>query len=122
MALISDATERQGKSTPVRAGYGWTSVRHDAIAGLTVAAIATPQAMAYALIAGVKPVYGLYAAIVVTAVGSIFGSSSFLINGPTNAISLVVFTPWPLLPLLRTLIRNSMWSPRRCFCWRSWSA
>jgi SulP family sulfate permease len=40
----------------------------------------------------VKPVYGLYGAIVVTAVGSVFGSSSFLINGPTNAISLVVFS------------------------------
>ena len=75
-----------------RAAYGWSGLRHDAIAGLTVAAIAAPQAMAYALIAGVEPRYGLYAAIVVTAVGSIFGSSSFLINGPTNAISLVVFS------------------------------
>jgi sulfate permease, SulP family len=74
------------------AAYGWSSARRDAIAGLTVAAIAAPQAMAYALIAGVEPRYGLYAAIVVTAVGSIFGSSSFLINGPTNAISLVVFS------------------------------
>ncbi len=92
MALISEAAEQQGRPTDVRAAYGWSAVRRDAIAGLTVAAIATPQAMAYALIAGVKPVYGLYAAIVVTAVGSIFGSSSFLINGPTNAISLVVFS------------------------------
>jgi sulfate permease, SulP family len=90
MALISEAAE-QRNSTAART-YGWVALRHDAIAGLTVAAIATPQAMAYALIAGVKPVYGLYAAIVVTAVGSIFGSSSFLINGPTNAISLVVFS------------------------------
>jgi SulP family sulfate permease len=72
--------------------YGWRALRHDAIAGLTVAAIATPQAMAYALIAGVEPQYGLYAAIVVTAVGSVFGSSNFLINGPTNAISLVTFS------------------------------
>jgi SulP family sulfate permease len=47
--------------------------------------------MAYALLAGVPPVYGLYSAIVVTALGSLFGSSAHLINGPTNAISLVVF-------------------------------
>ena len=47
--------------------------------------------MAYALIAGVPPAYGLYSAIVVTALGSLFGSSSHLINGPTNAISLAVF-------------------------------
>ncbi len=47
--------------------------------------------MAYALIAGVDPRFGLYSAIVVTIIASIFGSSSHLINGPTNAISLVVF-------------------------------
>ena len=59
---------------------------------MTVAAIAVPQAMAYALIAGVDPRFGLYSAIVVTALGSIFGSSQHLINGPTNAISLLVFS------------------------------
>ena len=48
--------------------------------------------MDYALIAGVDPRFGLYSAIVVTLVASIFGSSSHLINGPTNAISLVVFS------------------------------
>ena len=72
--------------------YSWKFVRRDLIAGLTVAAISLPQAMAYALIAGVDPRYGLYSAIIVTLVASIFGSSSHLINGPTNAISLVVFS------------------------------
>ena len=47
--------------------------------------------MAYALLAGVDPRFGLYSAIVITAVAAIFGSSSHLINGPTSAISLVVF-------------------------------
>ena len=72
--------------------YRWTDARKDLLAGVTVAAISLPQAMAYALIAGVDPRFGLYSAIVVTAVASIFGSSSHLINGPTNAISLVVFS------------------------------
>src|SRR5947209_2109751 len=72
--------------------YGWRGLRADLVAGLTVAAVALPQGMAYALIAGVEPVYGLYTAVVMTALGSIFGSSSHLINGPTNAISLVVFS------------------------------
>jgi SulP family sulfate permease len=71
--------------------YGAAELRSDLIAGLTVAAISLPQAMAYALLAGVDPRYGLYSAIVVTAVASVFGSSSHLINGPTSAISLVVF-------------------------------
>lgn len=72
--------------------YDVVKGRHDVIAGLTVAAISFPQAMAYALIAGVDPRFGVYSAIVVTIVASIFGSSSHLINGPTSAISLLVFT------------------------------
>ncbi len=68
--------------------YDLVKGRHDLIAGLTVAAISFPQAMAYALIAGVDPRFGVYSAIV----ASIFGSSSHLINGPTSAISLLVFT------------------------------
>lgn len=72
--------------------YNWNTARRDLLAGLTVAAISLPQAMAYALIAGVDPRYGLYSAVVVTFVASLLGSSSHLINGPTNAISLVVFS------------------------------
>jgi sulfate permease, SulP family len=72
--------------------YNPDTLRRDLIAGLTVAAISLPQGMAYALLAGVDPQYGLFSAIVVTAVASVFGSSSHLINGPTSAISLVVFS------------------------------
>src|ERR1700727_2723248 len=76
----------------MKLNYSWGKTRNDLLAGVTVAAISLPQAMAYALIAGVDPRFGLYSAIVVTLVASIFGSSSHLINGPTNAISLVVFS------------------------------
>ena len=72
--------------------YNWLKGRSDVIAGLTVAAISFPQAIAYALIAGVDPRFGVFSAIVVTVIASIFGSSSHLINGPTSAISLLVFT------------------------------
>jgi SulP family sulfate permease len=70
--------------------YSPALLRRDLVAGLTVATVAVPQAMAYALLAGISPVHGLYTAIVMAAVGSFFGSSSLLINGPTNAISLAV--------------------------------
>jgi len=76
----------------MKVNYSWGKTRNDLLAGVTVAAVSLPQAMAYALIAGVDPRFGLYSAIVVTLVASIFGSSSHLINGPTNAISLVVFS------------------------------
>ena len=74
------------------AGYDAKTLRSDTVAALTVAAISLPQGMAYAVLAGVDPRFGLYSAIVVTAVASVFGSSSHLINGPTSAISLVVFS------------------------------
>lgn len=65
-------------------------VQRDLTSSLTVAIVAIPQSMAYAIIAGVNPVYGLYTAIVSTILGSVFGSSNYLIAGPTNAISLLV--------------------------------
>jgi sulfate permease, SulP family len=85
-------TEGMGRKLPFGLTYSSAELRRDLLAGLTVAAISLPQAMAYALLAGVDPRFGLYSAIVVTAVASIFGSSSHLINGPTSAISLVVFS------------------------------
>jgi SulP family sulfate permease len=72
--------------------YSWAVLASDTVAGLTVAAVAVPQAMAYAQIAGVPPEFGLYTAIVMTAVGALFDSSKQLINGPTNAISIAVLS------------------------------
>jgi SulP family sulfate permease len=72
--------------------YSFKSFQSDAIAGLTVALVAVPQAMAYATIAGIPPHYGLYTAIVMTAVGAVLDSSRQLINGPTNAISIAVLS------------------------------
>jgi SulP family sulfate permease len=78
--------------------YSWAAFRGDLAAGLTVAAIAIPQAMAYAILAGLPPQYGLYTAIVMTAVGAVFDSSKLLINGPTNAISIALLSALALVP------------------------
>src|SRR5262245_65463118 len=72
--------------------YGAGAARADFVSGITVATVAVPQAMAYAMVAGLPPVYGLYTAIVMTAVGALFDSSRQLINGPTNAISIAVLS------------------------------
>jgi SulP family sulfate permease len=72
--------------------YGGHEARSDLAAGLTVAAVAVPQAMAYAMVAGLPAEYGLYTAIVMTAVGAVFDSSRQLINGPTNAISIALLS------------------------------
>lgn len=72
--------------------YSVRSFTADLLAGLTVAAVAVPQAMGYALIADIPPQYGLYTAIVMTAVGALLDSSRQLINGPTNAISIALLS------------------------------
>lgn len=78
-------------------GYRLRDARSDTIAGLTVATVAVPQAMAYAMILGIPPVYGLYTAIVMTIIGALFDSSRQLINGPTNAISIAVLSAVAIL-------------------------
>ena len=60
------------------------------LAGLSGALIGAPQAMAFALIAGVDPIYGLYTAIVATLVGSLFDGHGVMTIAPTNALALVV--------------------------------
>jgi len=67
------------------------TVRADAWAGLTNAVVVLPQGVAYALIAGLPPQYGLYTAIVPAFIAALFGSSRHLISGPTAALSILVF-------------------------------
>src|SRR5438034_1315668 len=55
--------------------YSLGNFRSDSLAGLTVAAVAVPQAMAYATIFGVPVEYGLYTAMVTTVVGALFDPS-----------------------------------------------
>jgi len=69
--------------------YKKENIRKDLIAALTVTVVGIPQYMAYALIAGVSPVYGLYTGIIAAILGSAFGCSNQLITGPTNAICLI---------------------------------
>ncbi|MCB9686676.1 MAG: SulP family inorganic anion transporter [Alphaproteobacteria bacterium] len=78
--------------------YSFSDARADLLAGLSVATMAVPQAMAYALVAGMPPEHGLYTAIVLTAVGAFFDSSRHLVNGPTNAISIAVLSALAFLP------------------------
>ena len=71
-------------------GYRRQDLTPDMVAGVTVAAVAIPQSIAYASIAELPPQYGLYAAVVAAIVGSLWGSSRHLATGPVNAVSLLV--------------------------------
>ncbi|MCP4752681.1 MAG: sulfate permease [Proteobacteria bacterium] len=68
------------------------NLKSDIVAGLTGAVIVLPQGVAFAMIAGLPPQYGMYTAMVTPVVAALFGSSRHLISGPTTAISIVVFS------------------------------
>ena len=63
-------------------------IRADVLAGLTGAIVVMPQGIAFALLAGMPPQYGLYAAMVPCLIAAFFGSSRLMVTGPANAISL----------------------------------
>jgi SulP family sulfate permease len=71
--------------------YHWTDFRHDLVAGLTVAIVALPLAMALAIASGATPDKGLITAIVAGFLISALGGSRFQIGGPTGAFVVVVF-------------------------------
>ncbi len=72
--------------------YQISFLRSDVIAGLTVAVVLIPQAMAYAMLAGLPPVYGLYAAMITPFIGALWGSLRQLATGPIAIMSLLVLT------------------------------
>lgn len=71
--------------------YDRALFRGDLNAGITVGIMLIPQGMAYAVLAGLPPIYGLYAAIVPLAIYAILGSSRQLAVGPVAMVSLLVF-------------------------------
>lgn len=70
--------------------YGRKDVVGDLSAGLTVGILVIPQAMAYAMLAGLPAVYGLYATVVPLMVYALWGSSRLLSLGPAALLSLLI--------------------------------
>ena len=81
------------RAVPVSAqlsDYRVPSARRDLLAGVTVAALAVPAAMAYAEVAGLSPVHGLYALLLPTVAYVVLGSSRQLVVGPEGSIATLV--------------------------------
>jgi sulfate permease, SulP family len=70
-------------------GYQRSWLRHDLVAGLTVAAYLVPQVMAYATVAGLPPVTGLWAALPALVIYAVLGSSASLSMGPEATTALM---------------------------------
>jgi SulP family sulfate permease len=75
------------------------TTRADLIAGLSGAILGLPQGVAFAILAGLPPEYGLYAAMIPPALSALFGSSFHMVAGPTNAVAILLFASLaPLAP------------------------
>ena len=66
------------------------NVRNDVLSGITVALALVPEAVAFAFVAGVDPLVGLYAAFMVGLITSIFGGRPGMISGATGALAVVM--------------------------------
>jgi SulP family sulfate permease len=78
--------------SPFRQGSGFsaTRLRIELLAGLTVALALVPEAVAFAFVAGVHPLVGLYAAFIVGLITAVFGGRPGMISGATGALAVVM--------------------------------
>ncbi|MDB4180826.1 SulP family inorganic anion transporter [Flavobacteriaceae bacterium] len=67
-----------------------SNVKNDVLSGLTVALALVPEAVAFAFVAGVDPLVGLYAAFMIGLITSIFGGRPGMISGATGALAVVM--------------------------------
>ncbi|MBI3094603.1 MAG: SulP family inorganic anion transporter [Rhodocyclales bacterium] len=86
---LSAAQYLRSLSDSLRVLRNGDTLRRDLLAGITVSLVAIPQSLAYAQLAGVPAYYGLYAALLPTIIGALFGSSSQLSTGPVAMTSLL---------------------------------
>ena len=83
---------------------GW--LRQDVVAGLVLTTLLVPQGMAYAELAGLPPITGLYTSILCLTGYAIFGPSRILVLGPDSALAAVILAV--VLPLSPTFATRSM--------------
>lgn len=109
MAVSSKINTRPTESSSYLAKLGWvittvfpfltwitrtrpSTLKVDFYAAITSAVFALPQGLAFALIAGLPPEFGLYAAVVAPIISALFGSSWHAVSGPTVATSIVIIS------------------------------
>lgn len=67
-----------------------TNIKNDVLSGLTVALALVPEAVAFAFVAGVEPLVGLYAAFLVGLITAVIGGRPGMISGATGALAVVM--------------------------------
>ncbi|PXW72659.1 SulP family sulfate permease [Loktanella sp. PT4BL] len=86
LATFADSLKLTDPDAPLTAGQ-W---RVEILSGLTVALALVPEAVAFAFVAGVEPLVGLYAAFIVGLITAVFGGRPGMISGATGALAVVM--------------------------------
>lgn len=94
-------------------GYGFSFLRHDLFAGFSVALMTIPQSIAYALLAGLPPMAGVFSAIFGTIFSAIFSSSRQIIAGPSTGTAILLQTS--IAGVLYTYFPNLTGEAREAF-------
>ena len=68
------------------------NLKNESLSGLTVALCSLPEAVAFAFVAGVSPIIGLYSAFFLGLITAMFGGRPGMISGATGAMAVVVVT------------------------------
>lgn len=102
-AVVSDSALDPFPLRRAFLGYGKRTATADFKAGATVAMLAIPQGMAYALIAGLPLHYGITCSAIAALIGPMLSSSRHTILGPTNATAFMIFSYFAAYPQLDRL-------------------
>lgn len=89
--LVSESVFFTRPAVVLRGYNRHADLKPDLLAGLTIAVVLLPQAIAFATLAELPPQMGLYTAVVAAIVGALWGSSRLLQTGPTNTSSMLIF-------------------------------
>ncbi len=90
MALLAKQISPPNLSIMQDEGFTVARVRTELLSGLTVALALVPEAVAFAFVAGVHPLVGLYAAFMVGLITAVFGGRPGMISGATGALAVVM--------------------------------
>ncbi|MBL4699431.1 MAG: SulP family inorganic anion transporter [Phycisphaerales bacterium] len=88
--LKSKVATPAGVSSFSASGFFGSGIKTEVLSGLTVALALVPEAVAFAIIAGVNPLVGLYAAFMVGLLAALFGGRPGMISGATGAMAVVM--------------------------------
>ena len=89
-ANFAEKLSRAGLDDVARRGFTPAKIGIETLAGLTVALALVPEAVAFAFVAGVEPLVGLYAAFIVGIITALFGGRPGMISGATGALAVVM--------------------------------